>query len=99
MSKSKISNQEVRQRYSDEYKQEALNLADRVGVAKAATQLGLAGSQLYNWRAKARGKMSQGDRERQVLTENARLKRKLAEREEEVAILKKAAVYFAKESR
>lgn len=99
MSKSKISNKVARQRYSDEYKREALNLADRVGVAKAATQLGLAGSQLYNWRAKAQGKVSQGDRERQVLTENARLKRKLAEREEEVAILKKAAVYFAKESR
>jgi len=30
------------------------------------------------------------------LTENAKLKRELAERQEEVAILKKASAYFAK---
>ncbi|BBM00254.1 hypothetical protein GL2_03280 [Microbulbifer sp. GL-2] len=34
--------------------------------------------------------------ERELATENARLKRQLAEQAEELAILKKAAAYFAK---
>lgn len=99
MSKSKSTIKSKRKRYTDEYKREALSLAERIGVAKAATQLGVAESQLYNWRAKARGQLSQGDREQQLATENARLKRQLAEQEEELAIVKKAAQYFAKESR
>lgn len=96
MSKSKAVTKQTRRRYTQAYKQEALALAARVGVAKAAAQLGLAESQLYTWRAKGREQLSQSEREQQVLTENARLKRQLAEREEEVAILKKATAYFAK---
>jgi transposase len=34
--------------------------------------------------------------EEQLLVENARLKRQLAEQSEELAIIKKAAAYFAK---
>jgi transposase len=48
MKQSKVIEQTSRHRYTDEYKQEALNLAARIGVAKAAQQLGLAASQLYN---------------------------------------------------
>jgi len=97
MKQSKTSNKGSRNRYTDEYKQEALNLAERMGVAKAAEQLGLAAAQLYNWRGKRHQRESQGDREQQLAVENARLKRELAEAKEEAAILKKAAVYFAKE--
>jgi len=42
----------VRARYSDEYKAEALKLADKVGVGAAAKQLGLHESQLYGWRGR-----------------------------------------------
>jgi transposase len=37
-------------RHSREYKAEALKLISEIGVAKAAKQLGLHESQLYNWR-------------------------------------------------
>lgn len=97
MSKSKVTEKKTRRRYTLEYKQEALALAARVGVSEAARQLGLAETQLYQWRAKGREQLSQSDREQQVLAENARLKRELAEAKEEAAILKKAAVYFAKD--
>jgi transposase len=97
MKQSKSSKKANRNRYTDEYKQEALNLADRVGVPNAAEQLGLAASQLYGWRSKRHEQSNQGDREQQVLAENVRLKRELAEAKEEAAILKKAAVYFAKD--
>ena len=85
-----------RSRYSAQFKSEALALAERLGVNAAATQLGLHSSQLYNWRSKARLQQDRGEAEQQLATENARLKRQLAEQAEELAILKKAAAYFAK---
>lgn len=86
----------TRIRHSQEYKNEALALAERVGVAAAAKQLGLHESQLYSWRSNARLNRERGEAEQQLATENARLKRQLAEQAEELAILKKAAAYFAK---
>lgn len=85
-----------RKHYSPEYKANALKLAERVGVAKAAEELKLPQAQLYNWRKSAEQKASISEREQKQADENARLKRLLAEKEEEVAIIKKAAAYFAK---
>ena len=75
---------------------EALALAERLGVPAAAKQLGLHASQLYGWREKARAERDQSETERNQATEIARLKRKVAEQAEELAIVKKAAAYFAK---
>ncbi|MDG9669429.1 transposase [Hahella sp. CR1] len=54
---------QISQRYSDEYKAEALALAQRISVSTAARQLGLHESQLYNWRNKARLAQDQGTAE------------------------------------
>ncbi len=89
----------TRRHHSSEYRAEALGLADRVGVADAAKQLGLHDSQIYSWRAQARQRQDRGEAERQLAIENVRLKRQLAEQTEELAILKKAAAYFAKHQR
>lgn len=85
-----------RKTYSIEFKEEALKLASKVGVAQAARELGLYESQLYYWRSAAQKKASTSDREITLSAENARLKRQLAEQAEELEILKKAATYFAK---
>lgn len=53
-------------------------------------------SQLYNWRSKQQQQMTSSERENELAAENARLKRQLAEQAEELAILQKAATYFAK---
>jgi transposase len=53
-------------------------------------------SQLYGWRTKAKAKDQQNDAEQLLATENTRLKRQLAEHAEELAILKKAVAYFAR---
>ncbi|WLQ15626.1 IS3 family transposase [Hahella aquimaris] len=90
MTKQKTSNSKSRQRYSDEYKAEALALAQRIGVSDAARQLGLHESQLYNWRSKARLAQDRGETEQQLAQENARLKRQLAEQAEELAGVKKS---------
>ena len=96
MTKQTKAEKVSRRRHSQQYKDEALALAERVGVAAAAKQLGLHESQLYSWRSKARLNRERGEVEQQLAVENARLKRQLAEQAEELAILKKAAAYFAK---
>jgi transposase len=92
MTKQKTS----RKRYSQEYKHEVLALAGKIGIKSAAKELGLHESQLYGWRAKIKSVKNQSDTERDQAAEIVRLKRKLAEQEEELAIVKKAAAYFAK---
>lgn len=85
-----------RKGYSKQYKDEALALAERVGISEAARQLGLHDTLLYSWRGKARQKQQRSELEEKLALENARLKRQLADQAEELAILKKAAAYFAK---
>lgn len=85
-----------RTRYTTAYKDEAIGLAARIGVAEAAHQLGLHESQLYQWRAKKQASDGISDRERELVAEVARLKRQLADQSEELTIIKKAAAYFAK---
>jgi len=82
--------------YSVEYRTEALTLAERIGVAAAASELGLHATQIYQWRVKETHEKSASDRERQLEKETARLKRQLADKTEEVTILEKTAAYFAK---
>ena len=93
---TKTKSGRTRQRYSQQYKDESLALAEKLGVAAAARQLGLHESQLYNWRSKARLSQDKSAVEERLLVENARLKRQLAEQNEELAIVKKAAAYFAR---
>ena len=91
-----MTDKKIRKMYTPEFKQEALTLANKVGVAKAAKELGIYESQLYNWRSKGQKTANSSEREASLAAENAKLKRQLAEQEEDLAILKKAATYFAK---
>ena len=91
-----MTSKKTRQRYSDEFKAEALKLAESTSVAKAAKELGLASSQIYSWRVSAAKKADISDRETALQAEVAKLKRQLAVQAEELAIVKKAAAYFAK---
>jgi len=93
---TKTKSSKIRQRHSQQYKTESLALAEKIGVPAAARQLGLHESQLYSWRSKARLSQERSAVEERLLVENARLKRQLAEQAEELAIVKKAATYFAK---
>lgn len=63
-----------------------LALAERVGVGKAAEQLGLHASLLYGWRSKKQQTQTSSEREQSLAVENARLKRLLTEQAEELAM-------------
>jgi transposase len=54
-------------------------------------------SQLYSWRSQAEAKRSKGATEQALSVENAKLKRQLTEKEQELAIIKNATAYFARE--
>lgn len=96
MSKSATTSNKPRKQHTPEFHQEALKLAERIGVAAAARQLSLYESQPYAWRSKLKQQMTATERENELAAENARLKRQLAEQAEELAILQKVATYFAK---
>jgi len=96
MTKSATASKKPRKQHSPEFRSEALKLAERIGVAAAALELGLYEFQFYAWRSKIQQQKTSSQRESEQATEIARLKRQLAERDEELAILQKAATYFAK---
>ena len=91
-----MSTKKIRKTHTAEFKAEALKLADKIGVAATARELKLHESPLYNWRTAAEKKSTTSERESELAAEVARLKRQLAEQAEDLAILKKAATYFAK---
>ena len=67
MARPKKIVKQTRQTYSDEYRAEALKLADNVGVAAAANKLGIQTSQIYSWRGKSRLAESRTESERKLL--------------------------------
>ena len=91
---SENQNQKQRRRYTPEFKDEAIKLAKLKGVPTAAMELGINDSQLYGWRLKA--KANGHEQASELTAEVARLKRRVAEQDEELAILKKASTYFAR---
>ena len=83
--------------HPEAFKQEAVALSYRIGVTKTARQLDIAQSLLYVWR-KHYGQTDEAVSS-DLVSEHARLKKLLAQKEEELAIVKKAAKYFAQESK
>lgn len=96
MTKSVSTTKKLRNQHTPEFRDEALRLAQRIGVAAAARELDLYESQLYAWRSKQQQQMTSSERESELAAENARLKRLLADKDEELATLQKAATCFAK---
>jgi transposase len=87
---------QVRRKYSVEFKQQAIERAEKEGVPRTAELLGLAKAQLYAWKKQTRSKSKTEEDQLQLEAENSRLKRENQRLEEELAFLKKCAVYFAK---
>ncbi|WP_154821464.1 IS3 family transposase [Enterobacter hormaechei] len=86
MTKPASTSKKPRKQYTPEFRNEALKLAERIGVTAAARELSLYESQLYAWRSKINNARSSSEREQEMSVEIARLKRQLAEQAEELAI-------------
>ena len=88
MTKTVSTSKKPRKQHSPEFRSEALKLAERIGVTAAARELSLYESQLYNWRSKQQHQQTSSERELEMSTEIARIKRQLAEWDEELAFSK-----------
>jgi len=93
-------------RYTEEFKTEAVRLALSTGGNAAAKRLGIPQSTMTNWVRRSReGAVASGGAVpvkrpvSELEAENARLRRELASAKLDLEIVKKAAAYFAKESR
>lgn len=84
MTKSISTSKKPRKQYSPEFRNEALKLAERIDVAAAARELNLYESQLYNWRTKQQNQVTTSERANEQAAEIARIKRQLAEKDEEL---------------
>ena len=98
----------LNRQYTDEFKLEAVRLAEAIGGNQAAKRLGIPDSSLWNWiRLKRKGKLVTAApgatpikrSVNEIEAENSRLRRELASTKLDLEIVKKAAAYFAKESR
>jgi transposase len=99
--RGKVNPERQRQRYSAEFKREAvrlLELGQKPGT-QLALELGVARNRLYKWQAqfKANGGVfrTPGRPKLSEESELSRLKRELKRVTEELEILKKAETYFA----
>ncbi|RUL69166.1 transposase [Dyella choica] len=94
---------EKRQRFSAEFKREAIRMMQTSGkpAAAIARELGVPRNRLYKWAQDAEKKGDRAfrgsGRPKASQDELAALKRELARVKEENEILKKAAAYFARE--
>ena len=95
-------------RYTEEFKAEAVRLALSTGGNAAAKRLGIPQSTMTNWVRQHRAGASAAVSEAaapvkrpvsELEAENVRLRRELASAKLDLEIVKKAAAYFAKESR
>jgi transposase-like protein len=90
--------------YSKEFKLEAVRLleASNRPAAEVARELGIRRNQLYKWQEALRAEGDQAfpgsGKHSDASKELGRLKRENARLKEEIEILKKAAIYFAKQN-
>ncbi len=80
-----------RKKYSAQFKDQALERAEKVGVRQAAIDLDIPEAMLYSWRTKHRQSGLPMEQQKLQQAELARLKRENARLEEENAFLKKVA--------
>jgi transposase len=85
--------------YSPEFKTQAISLVRdaKRSASEVAKELGINVNTLYNWLSPVTDKSAKKTSNDDILLENKRLKKELAQAELERDILKKAAAYFARE--
>lgn len=100
-----------KRRYTDEFKADAIKLAQAVGGHEAARRLGVPTATIGNWKRRAESEAMPSAEQAEagaqpvrrpvsdLEAENSRLRRELADAKLDVEILRKATAYFAKGSR
>lgn len=99
MNNNKADKRVIRTKYSPQFKDQALERIAKDGVPQVAKDLGVSEPLLYSWKAQQKKGGDSLENQKLQQAEMARLKRENTRLAEENAFLKKAAAYFAKESK
>jgi len=99
MKESEASKSPSRQRYSPQFKEQALERSAKDGVARVAQDLGIKESLIYYWRKQKSISGTSIENQKLQQAEMARLKREVNRLAEENNFLKKVAQYFTNESK
>jgi transposase len=99
MNENKSNQSKLRQKYSPQFKDQAVERAAKEGVPQVAKDLGIKESMLYYWRTQKSLSGSTIENQKLQQAEMARLKREVDRLEQENSFLKKVATYFTKESK
>ena len=84
--------------YSLEFKQQAADLATRIGVGRAAEQLGISPANVQRWKSKGVGKSkAKAGENKNLEEENRRLQKENDELKKVNLILKRAAAFFSQD--
>lgn len=90
----------IRKKYTEEFKKDAVRLMQARGqqtIPQVATRLGVTSSHLHRWHKKYAHGVVGATSTTQERDRNEELRRRVRQLEQENAILKKAAAFFARE--
>ena len=87
-----------RRRYSPEFKQDAIKLAESIGVVETANKLNIALSSLQRWKCQKNIPIEKSQDVVKLQREVKRLKKELTEEKAVVEMLKKATAFFSREN-
>jgi transposase-like protein len=86
-----------RRHYTAEFKQQAAELANRIGVNRAASQLGVCMDNVRRWKSESEDKQQNKSDLVNLEKENKRLEKENEELKKVNYILKKAAAFFSQD--
>ena len=87
-----------RRSYTPEFKQDALELAEKIGISNASRKLSISLSCLQRWKCQKNIPIEKSQDVLKLQREVKRLKKELSEEKAIVEILKKATAFFSKEN-
>lgn len=99
MNNENTKSKQPRKKFSPEFKDQVLLRAEKDGVAQVAKDLGIHESMIYSWRSKKKLGGTSLENQKVQQMEMARLRRENERLTMECDFLKKAAAYFAKDSK
>ena len=99
MNEEKTKQKQARRKFSPEFKDQVLTRAEKDGVTTVAADLGIKEAMIYSWRSKRKLGGTTLENQKIQQMEMNRLKREVDRLTMECDFLKKAAAYFAKDSK
>lgn len=87
----------TKRHYTSEYKQQAVELANKIGVSRTARQLGVGVSTVHSWKKDANKDQPSKKMEINLQEENRRLHKENEELKKVNYILKRAAAFFSQD--